>query len=298
MYVLKGCLAIRKSQCKLVLGSTLRARTFSCKHGSLVIYSAGCCSGAKLFRFDPSTGQNEDYDLSSYSKSVTWLDDGVGVGWSYNGWMMGGLRFQLGMAVAQKFTLFPQTCVDPKQGLKNIRPKGSETEASVICGRLDFDIEIGTARCQKRSAGSSGLWRGRYPAWWTIMFGTLPMEPCFARSMGSHISEYTGKNCDSEMISDLTLLWMVDFCGSFILTSDNHQIPIGPIIPAAPSWFWGCQPKTMALKILIFKFPRFVFRSVCSKGISDAFRDLHPNQQTRAKGEVTHQKTPMWGFQW
>jgi len=27
--------------------------------------------GAKLFRFDPSTGQNEDYDLSSYSKSVS-----------------------------------------------------------------------------------------------------------------------------------------------------------------------------------------------------------------------------------
>ena len=70
-------------------------------------------------------------------------------------WVVCG--FQLGMAVAQKFILFPQTCVDPKQGLENIRPKGSETETSVICGRLDFDIEIGTARCQKRSAGSLGL---------------------------------------------------------------------------------------------------------------------------------------------
>ena len=41
---------------------------------------------------------------------------------------------------------------------------------------------------------------------------------------------------------------------------------------------FGILPiKNMALKILIFKFPRFVFQSVCSKGISDAFRDLHPN---------------------
>lgn len=72
-------------------------------------------------------------------------------------WVVCG--FQLRMAVAQKFTLFIliSTCVDPKQGLENIRPKGSETETSVICGRLDFDIEIGTARCQKRSAGSLGL---------------------------------------------------------------------------------------------------------------------------------------------
>ena len=71
--------------------------------------------------------------------------------------MLGGLRFPAGYGCGSKFTLFPQTCVDPKQGLENIRPKGSETEASVICGRLDFDIEIGTARCQKRSAGSLGL---------------------------------------------------------------------------------------------------------------------------------------------
>ena len=84
---------------------------------SLVIYSAWCRSGAKLFRFDPSTGQNEDYDLSSYSKSVTWLDDGVWVGWLDNGWMLG--------VVCGLF---------PKKRLENTRPK---------CGRFDFDIPIG-----------------------------------------------------------------------------------------------------------------------------------------------------------
>ena len=33
------------------------------------------CPGAKLFRYDPITGQNEDFDLSSHSTAVTWQDD-------------------------------------------------------------------------------------------------------------------------------------------------------------------------------------------------------------------------------
>lgn len=163
-----------RASCKLTLGSTLRARTFSCKHGSLVIYSAGCCSGAKLFRFDPSTGQNEDYDLSSYSKSVTWLDDGVGVGWSYNGWMLDGLRFPAGNGCGSKFALFPQTCVDPKQGLKNIRPKGSETETSVICGRLDFDIENWYGKMSKAVRWFFGAMKGGD----ILLDGPLCLEPC------------------------------------------------------------------------------------------------------------------------
>lgn len=122
----------------------MRALTFSCKHGSLVIYSAGCCSGAKLFRFDPSTGQNEDYDLSSYSKSVTCLDDGVGVGWSY----------LLGMAVAQNLLISTNMCWPQERG-GEYRPKGSETETSVVVLILIF--KLWEVRQDVKSAGSLGL---------------------------------------------------------------------------------------------------------------------------------------------
>lgn len=191
-------------------------------------------------------------------------------------WVVCG--FQLGMAVAQKFT----TCVDPKQWLKNIRPKGSETETSVICGPLVlWDYEGGISCLTDHYV-------------WNPANGTVFCKIHGFPHFWIHWEKLWLWNDQwSHPSLDGWFLWL-------LLTSDNHQIPI---IPAAPSWFWGWQPKSMALKILIFKFPRFVFRSVCSKGISDAFRDLHPNQQTRAKGEVIHQKTsqrrmPISGLQW
>jgi len=78
--------------------------------------------------------------------------------------MLDGLRFPAGNGCGSKFTLFPQTCVDPKQGLKNIRPKGSETETSVICGRLDFDIENWYGKMSKAVRWFFGAMKGKYPA--------------------------------------------------------------------------------------------------------------------------------------
>ena len=88
--------------------------------------------------------------------------------------MLDGLRFPAGNGCGSKFALFPQTCVDPKQGLKNIRPKGSETETSVICGRLDFDIENWYGKMSKAVRWFFGAMKGGD----ILLDGPLCLEPC------------------------------------------------------------------------------------------------------------------------